>query len=303
MYSKTLFVDLDKTLIKIDLFAESLIKLLLRNPFYLFKVILLLIKGKAQLKSFVASKVSINASNLPYDENVIDLIKNYRASKQKVILATGAPKNYAEEISNYLSLFDDVIATSEELNLTGKNKLNRIQEIVGENGFDYIGDCKKDIPIWKVAESSYLVSDKKKELFGIEFKDIYVVKNKLPKYYAIIKQIRLYQWVKNFLILVPVITSLSFRNEELLLISFATVFLFSLIASSVYIINDIVDVDNDRNHHDKKKRPIASGNISIVTSLTILIIFLIVGLSGSFYFNTYVGSAMGSELFSIIQEM
>lgn len=290
MYTKPLCVDLDKSLIKVDLFAESLVKLLVSNPFLIFKCISLYLKGKAYLKEYVAEKININASNLPFNEDVLDLIKKYKGSKQKVILATGSHFIFAKKIADELGFFDDIIATKDGFNCTEKNKLTKIKELLKEEGFDYVGDCRKDIPIWKEATNSYLVSNSKSNglIKKINFKEVLYNKNEIPKYWAIIKQIRLHQWVKNFLILVPVITSLTFTNGQLLLVSFATVFLFSLIASSVYIINDIIDVDNDRNHHEKKNRPVASGNISIPLCLGIVFVFLTVGIGGSFAVNKYI---------------
>lgn len=80
---------------------------------------------------------------------------------------------------------------------------------------------------------------------------------------AIIKEMRIHQWIKNLFVFIPLV----FDRQLFLLTSFSRVllgfFLFSLVSSSVYFINDIMDIEADRKHPKKKNRPIASGEISI----------------------------------------
>jgi len=80
---------------------------------------------------------------------------------------------------------------------------------------------------------------------------------------AIIKEMRMYQWVKNTLIFVPLLLSHTYANFEVLSISFIAFIAFSLCASSVYIINDLCDIESDRKHPTKKFRPIAAGILSL----------------------------------------
>lgn len=80
---------------------------------------------------------------------------------------------------------------------------------------------------------------------------------------AIIKQLRVKQWIKNFLIFAPLLFSFNLFNKHDLLFSIYTFFCYSLLASFVYIINDIKDIEADKIHPVKKNRPIASGKISI----------------------------------------
>ena len=86
------------------------------------------------------------------------------------------------------------------------------------------------------------------------------------------KQIRLYQYTKNLLIFAPIIVNSDLSSFNLL--DSLTAFLcFCLLASSIYIINDIFDIQNDRLHEFKKNRPLASGQISIKSSILIAFIF------------------------------
>lgn len=285
MYENCLCVDLDKTLINNDLSVESLIRLILKKPFKIFKVLSYIIKSnKAGLKEFIAQNVTVDFKNLPYNEEVIQLIKNYKAEKQDVFLVTGSHMLYAEKVADTLNLFDNVFATEQE-NLVSKSKANHLEQIFGKHKFDYIGDSSKDIPVWESSNKKYLVSRNGKNKFkNINFESI-IRSSKHQSATYFIKQIRIYQWVKNLLIFTPVITSLSFSHVDLVIRTSIITFLFSLLASAIYITNDIFDVDNDRAHSEKRKRPLASGNISLMTSVITTLLFLTISITGSYFIS------------------
>lgn len=96
---------------------------------------------------------------------------------------------------------------------------------------------------------------------------------------GILRAMRPHQWLKNTLIFIPLIASGHYRNlEDLLWLSVGFV-VFSLLASSVYIVNDIFDIESDRHHPTKKKRPFASGIVSIKSG--IVLTALLLGASGT----------------------
>ena len=100
---------------------------------------------------------------------------------------------------------------------------------------------------------------------------------------SIIKLIRVRQWVKNLLILFPLFFSNNLFNTPLLIRSLITLFLFSLLCSTVYIINDIKDRNKDKNHPKKRFRPIANNEISIKAALFISFFFLLISLIGCYF--------------------
>lgn len=95
---------------------------------------------------------------------------------------------------------------------------------------------------------------------------------------VIIKEIRVYQWVKNVLIFVPLLLSHSYTNQILVIDAFIAFIAFSLCASSVYIINDLCDVESDKQHPVKKFRPIAAGLISVEFAKVLAAFLFIVAL-------------------------
>ena len=98
-----------------------------------------------------------------------------------------------------------------------------------------------------------------------------------------IKVLRINQWSKNLLIFVVMFAanSINFTNVSILSILF---FSFSLIVSSTYIFNDLVDIQSDQNHPSKKNRPLASGKLSKNKGVIIMIILFFTGNVTIFFF-------------------
>ena len=89
-----------------------------------------------------------------------------------------------------------------------------------------------------------------------------------------LKLIRINNWVKNLFIFIPLFFSSDLLNLDKFILTLFGSLGFSLVTSFVYIINDIFDIDFDKNHPDKKNRPIPSGIISIRKSLIDWVIFI-----------------------------
>jgi len=286
-----LIVDLDCSLLKIDLFKELLGKSLIYHPWQFIQAICFALKNKAKAKRYIAERVNIDPSELPYNQRVIDLILEYRKKGYKIVLATGAPKNFACAIANYLQLFDKVLAT-EDINNVGINKLKLIKEQANKN-FIYVSDSKKDLPIWFFCKKAILIGKIGKNKFienklksnRVDILDI-IIENK--SYFKLLfRQLRVHQWSKNILLFVPAIASHQIYLKNIFINTFQGFLAFSLIASSVYIFNDIVDIDNDRKHPDKKNRCIAAGDLSIFSAYGILFLCFIGGIYLSLDFSIY----------------
>ena len=277
---KCLFVDLDGTLIKSDLLFECLVPII-KNYFYaIFLAPFWLLKGKAYLKDKFSDLVSINPEILPYNNNVLEYIRKEKENGSKIILATASNIKLAKSISDYLGIFDDVIASSKEENLKGKNKLNKIKSYIENNNinkeFSYIGDSEADVKIFNETNIPIVVGNKNvfNKIKSKNDKTSFVDGENDFSLKKFFKMIRTYQWVKNFLIFLPLILAHKFLDVNLLLKALVAFFSFSFLASSVYIINDIMDVESDRIHPSKKNRPIASGAVKISSALKVAFILM-----------------------------
>jgi len=262
--SLPLCVDCDGTLIRTDLLHESVLLLAKSSPLSLLKLPFWLLKGKAHLKQQIAQRVSLNAQTLPYDPEVLDLIRHARAQGRSVVLATASPRGQAEAIAAHLDLFDRVEATDALINLAGPNKAAHLESLFGRGGFDYAGNSRADLPVWAVSAGAIVVSSSQSlhKAAAASVSVLQVVKQ-LPrslKVYA--KAIRVHQWLKNLLVFVPVLAGhqLSAGPITAALLAFAA---FSLCASAVYVINDLLDLSSDRVHARKRNRPFASGALPI----------------------------------------
>ncbi|MDE2519129.1 MAG: decaprenyl-phosphate phosphoribosyltransferase [Methanocorpusculum sp.] len=104
---------------------------------------------------------------------------------------------------------------------------------------------------------------------------------------SLLKLMRPKQWVKNGFVFAPLLFSGSLFDPDLFLLCCAGALLFSLAASSVYVLNDIVDREKDRLHPKKCQRPVASGAVSVMQAVGLLAGLLVVSFAVSLYLNLW----------------
>ncbi|WP_155322031.1 UbiA family prenyltransferase [Desulfosarcina ovata] len=259
--SISLYVDLDGTLIKSDLIYEGLFLAIRKSPLILLHLPFMLLRGKASLKEKLADLVTPDPKLLPYNKNVLDQLRSERASGRILVLATASHKKWAEVVSNYLLLFDGLIATENGCNLKGRKKLMAIRSCKMNNGkFSYIGDSLADMPIWKEAEQIYAVglSPKNKKILQRFGKETVFFDLEQSLLLSAIKALRPHHCIKNFLLFLPLMMAHSFDTKLWFLVTLGFIS-FSATASATYILNDLLDIESDRTHPKKKDRPFASG--------------------------------------------
>lgn len=109
--------------------------------------------------------------------------------------------------------------------------------------------------------------------------------------------IRPKQYVKNLLVFFPLFFALKINNIQLLQQASFAFISFCFAASSIYIVNDIRDIEKDKAHPEKKNRPIAAGKIKIKTAIVFSMIFILIALFISFYSSKNMGFIILSYLF------
>lgn len=277
-----LVVDLDGTLTKVDTLWESVLLLIKKKPYIIFILPLWLLRGKVVFKHKIINQVLVDVSVLPYNVEVIDIIKQNRG-KRKIILASASCRKIVEAVAAHLQIFDHVIAT-ETSNLSGESKLTAIRALIGEGCFDYMGNSCADVPLWNQAKKAYVVGSRKlKNRIKPEIETIIVKQEKLSLLYHMIKAMRPHQWLKNILLFLPIFLAheiFDFHKLKLLAIAFAS---FSFCASAVYITNDLFDIESDRYHSTKKNRPFASGNISVVKGAVMVLLLFMLSFTISYF--------------------
>lgn len=260
--SVPLIVDLDGTLCRTDTLHEGLLGLLGQQPAHALRLPLWLKEGKEGFKRRVADGHVLDAALLPYDQDVLDLILEARAKGRPVALVSAADHRQVEAVARHLDLFDLALGTGSpvaEGNLRGEAKARFLAENFGEGGFDYIGDSHTDLPVWAVARRAYGVRTDSRTLRAASDKGVALqtvgTAHGWP-WRALVRACRPHQWAKNLLILLPVMTAQDFSQLPAALLAMLC---FSLAASAIYIINDLVDLPADRAHPRKRLRPFASG--------------------------------------------
>ena len=144
-----LCVDLDGTLLDSDILYESLLQLLARNPLYLFLLPFWLLKGKAALKRKIAARVTLRPELLPYNLDVLALLRT--TPQRPRVLCTASDALLVAPIAEHLGLFEQVIASDGRRNLSGPHKAEALVASFGERGFDYAGNGTVDLAVWQRA--------------------------------------------------------------------------------------------------------------------------------------------------------
>lgn len=284
--SRILFIDLDDTFLQTDMLYESFIYCFLRNPaIVLLCLYWLLSGGKTLLKTKLAKRFKFDPSLLPVNISILNIIKEKKLSGYSIYLISASVTDIVESIYNYYSeYFDGYFATDictsrmekRKINLQGVNKANFIKTKFTNSYKEYVGNSRSDIAVWRICDKGYAVSHDEK--FSSELKLEYLKPNvRTKKYKLILKQLRVHQWVKNSLIFLPLIAT----HKLLPLISYFDTFWgflgFCFISSSVYVTNDLFDLENDRGHENKRKRPLASGDLSIKFGILLQLLTFVIG--------------------------
>ena len=277
MKEPPLIIDLDGTLLCSDLLIETCLLFFRDNPHRFFTLLQWLVRGKATLKSKLAHATEIDAATLPYNNAVIEFIEHERKRGRQIVLATASHRQLAEQVAEHLCLFDEVIATEENRNLSAQAKKDTLVQRFGERGFDYVGNSRDDLPVWKAARQAYLANaspslTRKAQRTG-NVAGALDTRRTTPADW--INALRLYQWLKNLLLFIPLLAAHRFTEWPLIKDAFLAFFCFGLCASSVYILNDLLDIQDDRHHARKQKRPLASGRVPIQSGLIVFPLLLI----------------------------
>jgi 4-hydroxybenzoate polyprenyltransferase/phosphoserine phosphatase len=265
--SRPLVVDLDGTLIRTDMLVESASQFLIQNPFQFFKPLLWLLRGKTVLKTELAERVALDPSALPYNVDVLDWLRAEKQSGRRLVLATASHRVLAEQVAQHLHLFDEVFATEGNTNLKSTAKAQALIERFGEGGFDYVGNDWPDVQVWAKAHTAHVVDAPASLLSRAQAQgNVGQVFNRdMPsKLVAMLKAMRLHQWMKNLLVFVPLMAAHQYADASRDVLALMAFVIFSLTASSVYLLNDLVDVQDDRHHARKRHRPFASGALSLI---------------------------------------
>ena len=275
-----LCVDLDGTLVKSDTLIDSTLALARHHPALLLKLPGWLMQGKAALKKHITDAVQLDVPHLPYNRELLQYLEQQHAAGRPVYLATAANAALAQRVADHLGLFTGVLASDGKLNLAGKNKLAAFRSQFGDN-FSYIGNATPDLTLLQNCKEPMVANPTpglRAALRKARITPVHTFSETASPLKAWLKAIRLHQWAKNVLIFLPLI--LAHLRAPGLIVGAAVAFLsFGLCASATYIVNDLLDLEADRQHPSKRRRPFASGDLSALAGVAVVAVFLAASLA------------------------
>ena len=277
-----LYVDLDGTLVKGDLLAEGALRLLKQSPGYAFVMLgWLFTGGKASLKENIARLVETDVEGLPLQQEFVSFLKNEAAGARPIYLASAANARNAHALAARMGCFSGVLASDGQTNLAGPRKLDAILAHCDGGPFDYAGNARQDLVIWRRARQAFLVNPAP----GLEGavnatgKVARVFEDRKRGVHIYLRALRIHQWLKNLLLFVPLLTAQLSGDPHAVGAALIAFLAFNLCASATYLCNDLLDLPADRIHPRKRDRPLAAGDISVPVAGALIAATLLGGLA------------------------
>jgi 4-hydroxybenzoate polyprenyltransferase/phosphoserine phosphatase len=288
-----LVVDLDGTLVLADTLHESLWRAVRLRPVLLWQLPGLLLSGKATFKAAVAKHASLDAATLPYHEPLLERLR-LEAANRAVVLCTGADEQVARAVADHLGVFSDVMASDGQQNLTGADKATALVARFGEAGFDYVGNDVVDLHVFPRARRAWIVNPSsalKRRIAEVSNAgEMHEASESVPR--ALCRAMRPHQWLKNVLVFVPLLTATQVDHSQGALLALAAFAAFSMVASGVYLANDLLDLEADRQHPRKRNRPIAAGLLPIPLAVLTSALLFVSGLVLAWLISAAFGAAL-----------
>jgi 4-hydroxybenzoate polyprenyltransferase/phosphoserine phosphatase len=259
---KPLVLDVDGTFLKTDMLFECFFAGLGKDPLGVARAVMRDLRHPARLKAELARIAQLRTDLLPVNPAVAELALNSRQTGREVMLASAGDRSLVQKLAADYGLSEHVFASDGTTNLKGIRKADALVAAFGEGGFDYAGNEPVDMAVWERADNAIVVGD------PASAKKLAAQGRNVAEYpggwawRGLVKAMRPHQWVKNVLLILPMIAAHRFDLATLLPILLGIV-AFSAAASCIYIVNDLMDLEADRLHQTKCNRPFASGAVPI----------------------------------------
>ena len=227
----------------------------------------LLLGGRTQVPESLIDTLQLDVETLPYNQKLLAWLRLQKAAGSQLILITAGSSSIAGRIAQHLNLFDQVLVANADGSSAGLRKRILLVQHFGEKGFDYVGAHKSSTAVFSAANNGHLVSDSQRKIqHTATLCNLITVfsKGNPPRLTSLLKAVRLHQWMKNFLVFVPYLAAHQVQSSLSGTIQTVLAFVvFGLTASSAYILNDLLDIEHDRHHSRKCRRPFAAGHLDL----------------------------------------
>jgi 4-hydroxybenzoate polyprenyltransferase len=281
-----LCVDLDGSLVRTDTLLEGFLGALRHSPIRALATLFFLFVGKAAFKARLSEIWQLDVTHLPYNIPLLEFVRSERKRSRMIVLATGAHEQIASKIAAHLGIFDQVICTNGQTNNVSHKKAEILKATFKDTGFWYAGSANADLPVWKASAGAVVAENPKRWTKKLARTGVPVLwkcpatRNSWKEY---LKAIRIHQWVKNLLVFVPVFTAHRLTDLHAFRLTVLAAAAISIIASSLYLFNDLIDLPEDRNNPLKQSRPFASGAVSLWAGICLMVACAALGLALSLF--------------------
>lgn len=287
-------VDLDGTLSHVDALHEDFFVCLRQSPLRETANAVFGSGSKAAMKRRLAKLAGRDTGLAPLHAELVSHLSMMKQIGNSLHLVTASDQYHADAVGKATDLFDSVTGSDGARNLRGPEKASYLKERFPD-GFIYAGDSAVDIPVWMASSGAILVGGAKRHAgklkqHGVPIIDIFGGGHGAMNDW--LRLFRLHQWAKNVLIFVPLLLAQMYGQPEAVSAAIMAFFFWSIAGSGSYIINDIFDVEADRNHRTKSNRPIASGKIGVSNAFVVAAILICAGMTGAMWLSFSFGIAL-----------
>ncbi|MCK8465513.1 UbiA family prenyltransferase [Aliiroseovarius sp. S1339] len=279
---KPFVLDVDGTFLRTDMLYECFWGGLGKDPIRTLQTSLAHFRDPARLKAELAKIAALRTDLLPVDPDVLEVARAAQAEGREVVLASASDQSIVQQLAADHGLSDRIFASDGHTNLKGDNKAKALVAAYGEGGFHYAGNAVVDRAVWDHADAALVVGDTRSaKMLEAQGKPVTLIEGGW-RMKDVLKSFRPHQWVKNVLLFVPMIAGHAFDLNTLLL-AILGVISFSAAASSIYLVNDLLDLEADRLHVKKCKRPFASGAVPIQVGMVSFFVLAAIALGVAAY--------------------
>lgn len=258
--------------------AELALALLRHRPLMFFAMLGWLFLGRTKFRERVVQSVEIDPATLPYRRATLNLLWREAATGRDIILVTCGEPRVARAIANHLGVFTDIIEVERGETPPGDATALELCGRFGSGDFDYAGNGRGDIPVWRTARRSVLVAPSPRlltnEIWNSQAADIISPRDRRSMKF--VDALRPGRWVKNLLVFLPLLGAAGHADPQFLVKLYLAFSAYCLLSSAGYVANDLIDLAADRKHSHKRRRGLASGRLSITRG-----IFLFAGLAAA----------------------
>jgi len=277
--SYPLVLDLDGTLLHTDLLLEAMLQFVRQRPLHVLVLFLWACRGIAHLKHQLAMRTDISVQLLPVNEALVAYARGAAEAGRTVIVATAASGILAQKVCSRFSFISDAMTSCETINLKGARKADKLNARFPD-GYVYAGDARTDLRVWKHARFGIFAGSDasvfRRMQQATELEADFSVRAPTAKTWA--RALRIHQWAKNGLLFLPMLLAGQLLDLGCWVVCVVGLIAMGLTASATYIINDLFDLDADRQHWSKRTRAFASGAIGIKQGILASALLLASGL-------------------------